>query len=258
MKRFGVIQQSLVAHVSHASKSALPPQAMTNCAGGAPLFSASKSNIRGTVQSIFTFVHTFAEVGQNSKDVLLLLSSSALLNMIMDNSLLIAANQHWVSQSYDDRHSSQKASLTMRGYLPIKGNLPAGIPIGESKTRVAGPVFLSGRDEPVHGIWRTALQILQAAIHAYSELREVMDGANRNFLDTAVAFLKTHYSSLIGCLDQCSLRSFENQCGLVPAARVSHAVLTHNALCKTSDILSLVLLLCNGIQFVVSFPKLLF
>jgi hypothetical protein len=245
MKRFGVME-SLVAHVHHASKSALPPQAATNRAGWAPFFSASESDVR-TVQSIFTFVRTVAEIGQNSNDVLSLLSSSGLSKMIVDNPLLAAANQHWVWQSHDDGHSSEKASLTMRGYLPIIGSLPAGIPIRESNTRVAGP-FLSGRDDPVHSVWRTALQILQAVIHAYSEPRGETDGTNRDFLDTAVAFLKTHYSSLIGCLDQCSSLSFENQRELIPAARVSRAVLTHHVLRETSDILSLVSSLFSGIH----------
>jgi hypothetical protein len=245
MKRFGVIE-SLVAHVNHASQSALPTQSATNRAGGAQFFCASESDVK-TVQSIFTFVRTVAEVGQNSNDVLSLLSSSVLSNMIVDNPLLIAANQHWVWQSYDDGHSSEKASLTMRGYLPIKGSMPAGIRIGESKTLVARP-FLSGRDDPVHRVWRTALQILQAVIHAYSKPGGVTDGTNRHFLDTAVAFLKAHYPSLIGCLDQCSSLSFENQRGFFPAARVPHAVLTHNALCETSDILSLVSSLCSEIH----------
>lgn len=244
MKRFDIIE-SLVTHVNVASKAALPSLPVNNRMEGAPFFSANEDDVR-TVQSIFTFLRTVAEVGQNSKDILSLISSSALSRMIVDNQLLIAANQHWVSQTYADGQSCEKASLTMRGYLPIKGKMPAGISIGESKTIVAGP-FLSGRDDPVHSVWRTALQILQTVIHAYSEPRTEMDG-NRHFLSTAVAFLNTHYASLTCCLNRCSLLKFENQRGSLPAMRVAHAVLTFNVLCETSDILSLVSSLCSGIH----------
>ena len=242
MKRFDIIE-SLVTHVNVASKSALPPQAVNNRTE-APFFSANENDVR-TVQSIFNFLRTVAEVGQNAKDILSLISSSGLSKMIVDNQLLLAANQFWVSQRYAGGQS-EKATLTMRGYLPIKGKRPVAIPIGESKTIVAGP-FLSGRDDPVHSIWRTALQILQAVIHAYSEPRTEMDG-NRHFLGTAVAFLKTHYASLTCCLNQCSLLTFESQRGSLPAMRVAHSVLTFNVLCETYDILSLISSMCSGIH----------
>jgi len=247
MKRAGAMQ-SLVLHVGVASKLATGA-ASKDRTQGTHVLSADESQVR-IVQTIFGFVRTVAEIGQTSDDMLSLLSSAGLSKMIVDNPLLIAANQHWVSERYcGERESGQPLSAALRGYLPLKGKLPVGIPEGGSRTIVTG-TFLSGRDDPVHVAWRTALKILQAIVSAYSRPRDTVDGASRHFLDIAIAFLRTYYTSLMACLEQCSSLSSDNQSGLMPgiatAAHVSHIVLTFNALSETSDILALVSSLCSG------------
>lgn len=246
MKRSNVMQ-SLVMHVDVASKSAVSA-ASKDSTQATSILVADENQVE-IVQSIFSFVRTVAEIGQKSDDILSLLSSTGLSKMLVDNPLLIAANQHWVSERYGDGRGVDQLSAALRGYIPLKGKMHIEMPEGHSRTIVTG-TFLSGRDDPVHVAWRTALQILQATVSAYSQPRDTVDSTSRYFLDTAIAFLRTYYSSLIACLEQCSSLSSDIQRGIMPrastAAHVSHTVLTFNALRETADILSLVSSLCSG------------
>ena len=246
MKRANVMQ-SLVSHADVASRLAViaTSKDQTQATIMPP---ANESHVR-VVQTIFSFVRTVAEIGRKSDDMLSLLSSAALSKMILDNPLFITANKNWVSDRYGGGHvTEQPRAAALRGYIPL-AEMPVGIPEGDSRTIVTG-TFLSGRDDPVHVAWRTALKILQTTVSAYARPRDTVNSTSRHFLDIAIAFLKTYYPSLISCLEQCSSISSDDQRGLIPvtssAAHVSHVVLTFNSLCETADILALVSSLCSG------------
>ena len=248
MKKFDIVQ-SLVVRVNVSSKLAVGDPSKVH-AQATPVLLADENQVR-IVQSIFSFIRTVAEIGQTSDDMLSLLSSAGLFKMIVDNPLLVAANGHWVSKLYGEGQGNDQQSASLRGYLPLNGRMRVDVPEENTRTIVSG-TFLSGRDDPVHLAWRTALKILQAIVHAYSQPRELVYSSSGNFLDTAIAFLKTYYISLTACLKQCSSLSVDGQRGIMPgtssASHVSHTVLTFNALSETADILALISSLCSGIH----------
>lgn len=247
MKKANVMQ-SLVAHVDVASRLAVnaSSKAQSQATAVPP---ANESHVR-VVQTIFSFIRTVAEIGHKSDDMLSLLSSTGLSKMIVDNPLLIAANKNWVSDWYGGDHiiTGQPRSTALRGYIPL-AEMPVGTPEGGSRTIVTG-TFLSGKDDPVHVVFRTALKILKTIVSAYGRPRDTVSRSSRNFLEVAIAFLKTYHASLIACLEQCSSISSDSRRGMTPAtssaAHVSHVVLTFNSLCETADILALVSSLCSG------------
>ena len=239
MKRSNVMH-SLVAAVVAASKLAVVGCSKER-AQMAPL-RADEKQVQ-LVQSIFNFVRVVTEIGKKSDAMLSLLSSADISKMIVDNSLLVAANEVWVS----NKNANNEMSTALRGYLPLNGKMPVDVPEGDHRTIVTG-TFFSGRDDPVFLLWRTAVNIVEAIVHVYSRPRDTIDSTNRHFLETAIAFLRTYYTSLIACLDQCSKLSSGSQriSGTSSAAHTSHTVLTFNTLCETADILALVSSLCTG------------
>lgn len=243
MKRSNVMQ-SLVMNVHRASEQAVSSAGNATSGETRP---ADENQVE-IVQTILSFVRTIAEIGNKSDDMLSLLSSTGLFRMIVDNPLFQAANHRWVSQR-DGADGSEYHSSALRGYLPSKDKVPVDMAERESKTIVTG-TFLSGRNDPTHAAWSTALQILQATVSGYSKPHFAIDNTSKQFLDCVFAFLRKYYTSLIACLKQCSSLSSEGRSGLMPgtatASQVSHTVLTFNTLGETTDILALVSSLCCG------------
>ena len=249
LKRFGVID-SLVEIVGSASKLACDSGGSKDVSRGTSSFVADEDEV-SILQSIFTLVRTIAEVGTTSPAILSTLSSESLSKMLVDNPLLSAASRHWISLKEEHGRGVDADSLPLRGYLPTARTFPVEMHRGEAQAIVSGP-FLSGRDDPTHGVWRTALQILQTTVNACSNSGdEASHWVSRGFFDTATDFMRAHHSSLLDCLEQCASLPFDNQRLMSSASSsipITHTVLTFNVLREGADILSLVSALCTGVH----------
>lgn len=220
-----------------------------------------------TVQSIFMFISAVAYVGEQSFDMLSLLTASGVSQLILGNPLFRLAGEQWCLTSQtnaivDDAKGAVGAQndRQLRGYLPTESK-------STFEKQKSGMSEVSGRDDPVHEIWRRAVRTVVAMVRSsrHSLQNGTVEKMNSHFVQTAMDFLRANEATLLSCLKECSAVPFGENRGppfasVATAASMSHSnVFTLNVLREACDVLSLVAELCtppNRNQFERTTPKL--
>lgn len=221
-----------------------------------------------TVQSIFMFISAVADVGDESFDMLSLLTANGVSQLILGNPLFRLAGEQWCLTSQTNAIMDHtKGAVGIQNDRHLRGYLPTVSKSAREKQK-GGMGEVSGRDDPVHEIWRTAVRTVVAMVRSsrHSLQNGTMERMNSHFVQIAMDFLRANKATLLSCLKECSIVPFgENR--EAPFASVATAtstsphsnVFTLNVLREACDVLSLVSELCtppNRNEFERTIPKL--
>lgn len=159
-----------------------------------------------TVMSLFTVLLALSNAGMQEASFLSLFARSNLSKMLLSNPLFAQAIPRWTASGADSHY---------RGYIKSssKRSNEGGM------ERVA--IFLSGRSDPVHKVWRLGIRLVTSLLRVSS-----MHGRDRDFQQLALDFVRENDGILRSCLEKC--------------CAVGHSsVLTHNLVDEADEILAL-------------------
>lgn len=192
------------------------------------------------VHAIFSFLSVISEISAHSPELGSLLSEDSVSQLLLNNPLLMRASYQW---SLKD--PAKEPTQQLRGYLPSQQNVDVKAQ-GSSPTKAAGS-YLSGRNDPVHGVWRASLELLRSLVQSRRHVGDRTNQVDAQFFGVACDFLTAHHSALLECLKSCCSFAVGSTASTFSSQQESKA-LTLNVLREASDILSLVSLMCSPIH----------
>jgi len=178
------------------------------------------------IARIFHFAYCIAESGGLS----ILMVENRFVQSLMKCKILSHACQHWSALSRGDGNTSQQE----RGYLKTKCISPF-VPakdFTQMKNQCRKP-------DPVHNIWRCAIQILTALIRSCNSSNlGSLESINKQCSSAIIDFIYTFEDTILSCIQNCSFRTSQE-------AGSSEFGFTLNLLNEVCDLLSLLSELCN-------------
>jgi hypothetical protein len=152
------------------------------------------STILATVNSVFVLLHSITET--NSPELVSLLSCLEFSQLVVRNSLFRARTSLWLSQQGSN-------TAPTRGYM-FQGKLAA---ISNQNSSL-----LMGTDDPVYGLWLTAMHILEGSNRTLSDsiTAHEIQRIRREFVAISVEFLDVYKDPLLVSLKSCSCKLTRN------------------------------------------------
>jgi len=210
--------------------------------------SIANSSIHDNSVDIITRIFHFAHCIADSRNVELsiLMLEDRFVQSLMKCRILSHACQHWSL-------STRGATAYLRGYLGSYAICPT-----VSKDLIHRKRKYR-KSDPVHDIWRSALQILAALMRSCKSSNIGTVETNSRHCSLAIIdFICTFEDSILSCIENCSFRTsheFNSSASTAPSSEIGFTV---NLLNETCDILSLLSELCSEgyrYQFEASSPQ---